>query len=184
MVQPRKLSSMPTQSNHPPETWDVLVGRVKDRWDRALVRIVPFSDVPDRFSKGAQICLAKGDNRELFSIEVSESKAGYFVCGLGLTSSEAADALIGAQVFVHRSMRPELPNGKLYPDEYIGMQLETEEGDPLGEVEEVLETPHHEVFVSKEALVPDVPQFIVAIQKNARKIIVRDVPGLRTSETE
>ena len=173
--------SIPT---HPPETWDVLVGRVKDRWDRALVRIVPFSDVPNRFAKGAQIVLAKGDNRELFTIEVSESKAGYFVCGLGLTSSEAADALIGAQAFVHRSMRPELPGGKLYPDEYIGMRLETTEGESLGEITEVLETPHHEVFVSEEALVPDVPAFIVSVQKDERKIIVRDSPGLRVSDLD
>ena len=175
---------MSTQPNHPPETWDVLVGRVKDRWDRALVRISPFSDVPNRFAKGAQIVLVKGENRELFTIEISEAKAGYFVCGLGLTSSEAADALIGAQVFVHRSMRPELANGKLYPDEYIGMTLETPEGESLGEVEEVLETPHHEVFVSKEALVPDVPAFIVSVQKDARKIIVRDSPGLRVSDLD
>lgn len=175
---------MSIQSNYPPETWDVLVGRVKDRWDRALVRIVPFSDVPDRFAKGAQLCLVKGANRELFTIELSNYKAGYHVCGLGLTSSEAADALIGAEVFVHRSMRPELASGKLYPDEYIGMQLETQDGDSLGEVEEVLETPHHEVFVSSQALVPDVPQFVIRVEKEARKIIVRDAPGLRLSERD
>jgi len=160
------------------------VGRVKDRWDRALVRIVPFSDVPGRFKQGAQLCLVKGEGRELFTVEVSEAKAGYFVCGLGLTSSEQADALIGAQVFVHRSMRPALPGGKLYPDEYIGMRLETEAGEDLGEVEEVLETPHHEVFVSNEALVPDVSAFIVRVEREAAKIIVRDVPGLRLSDME
>ena len=175
---------MPTPPEFPPETWDVLVGRVKDRWDRALVRITAYSDVPGRFARGARLCLVKGEARELFTVEISDYKAGYFVCGLGLTSSEQADALIGAQVFVHRSMRPALPDGKLYPDEYIGMRLETEAGEDLGEVEEVLETPHHEVFASDTALVPDVPQFIVRVERSVGKIIVRDVPGLRLSETE
>ncbi len=167
---------------YPPETWDVLVGRVKDRWDRALIRIVPYSDVPTRFVKGAQICLVKGENRELFTIEISNYKAGYFVCGVGLTSSEQADALIGSEAFVHRSMRPALANGRLYPDEYIGMQIETEAGEALGEIEEVLETPHHEVFVTSQVLVPDVPEFIVAVHKEAGKIVVRDAAGLRAEE--
>ncbi len=172
---------MPDQ-NYPPETWDVLVGRVKDRWDRALVRIVPFSDVPKRFGKGAQICLVKGENREIFTIEISNYKAGYFVCGIGLTSSEQADALIGAEVFVHRSMRPALPDGQLYPDEYIGMQIETEEGESLGEIEEVLETPRHEVFVTSQVMVPDVPEFVVSVQKEAGKVVVRNAAGLQASE--
>lgn len=159
------------------------MGRVKDRWDRALVRITSYSDVPNRFAQGGQICLVKGDNREIFTIEFSNYKAGYFVCGLGLTSSEQADALIGSEVFVHRSMRPALPDGRLYPDEYIGFTIETEAGESLGEVEEVLETPHHEVFATPDALVPDIPEFIVAVQKEASKIIVRDVPGLRSSES-
>ena len=173
-----------SDTNYPPETWDVLVGRVKDRWDRALVRIVPYSDVPKRFAKGAQVCLVKGDNRELFTIEISNFKAGYFVCGIGLTSSEQADALIGSEVFVHRSMRPALPDGGLYPDEYIGLQVETEDGEALGEIEEVLETPHHEVFVTPQVMVPDVPEFVVSVNKEAGKVIVRDVPGLRPAESE
>lgn len=173
---------MSTQPNHPPETWDVLVGRVKDRWDRALVRIISFSDVPDRFAKNAQICLVKGESREIFTIEVSNFKAGYFVCGLGLTSSEQADALIGSQAFVHRCMRPELPEGQFYPDEYIGMKVETEDGEDLGEVEEVLETPNHDVYATPLALIPAVPQFVVSVSKADRKIIVRSVEGLKIGE--
>ncbi len=173
---------MSTEVSFPLETWDVLVGRVKDRWDRALVRILPFSDVPRRFAAGKQICLAKGASRELFTIEFSNAKAGYWVCGLGLTSSEQADALIGAEVFVHRSMRPALPDGQFYPDEYLGMTIETEGGENLGEVEEVLETPHHDVYATPIALIPAVPQFIVSVSKAERKIIVRDVEGLKIAD--
>lgn len=173
---------MSTQPNFPPQTWDVLVGRVKDRWDRALVRIIPFSDVPGRFAKNAQICLVKGESRELFTIEVSNFKAGYFVCGLGLTSSEQADALIGSEAFVHRSMRPELPEGEFYPDELIGMKVETEQGEDLGEVEEVMETPHYDIYATATAMIPAVPEFIVSKDKTSGKIIVRSVEGLKTSE--
>jgi len=173
---------MSTEAEFPPETWDVLVGRVKDRWDRALVRIIPFSDVPKRFAQGATICLAKNTSRELFTIEFSNYKAGYWVCGLGLSSSEQADALIGAEAFVHRSMRPPLPEGKLYPDEYLGMTVETQSGENLGEVEEVLETPHHDVYATPLALIPAVPQFIVSVSKTEGKIIVRDVEGLKIAD--
>ncbi len=173
---------MSTEPNYPPETWDVLVGRVKDRWDRALVRIIPFSDVPGRFAKGANLCLAKGSSREIFTVEVSNFKAGYHVCGLGLTSSEQADALLGSEVFVHRSMRPELPEGEFYPDELIGMKVETEDGEDLGEVEEVMETPHYDIYETPKAMIPAVPEFIVSKDKASGKIIVKGVAGLKIRE--
>lgn len=51
--------------------WDVLVGRIKGRWDVAKLRIQPFSDVKGRFGVGAKLCAVQDDKRHF--LEVRES---------------------------------------------------------------------------------------------------------------
>lgn len=173
---------------HPPEvladlkSWDVLVGRVKGRWDHANLRVVPFSDVKGRFGPGALLCAEKEGVRRLLKVRESKPKDRGWVCDCELRTSEEADALIGAQLFIHRSMRPVLPDDEFYPDELLGMRVQTEEGDDWGEVEELLEAPHHDVLVTPRALIPNVDEFVVSKSKKDGIIVVRAVPGLLSDE--
>jgi 16S rRNA processing protein RimM len=166
------------------KSWDVLVGRVKGRWDHANLRVVPFSDVEGRFSAGAKLCAEKDGVRRLLSVRESKPKDRGWVCDCDLRTSEEAEALIGAQLFVHRSMRPALPDDEFYPDELIGMRVQTEEGADWGEVEELLEMPQHDVLVTPRALIPNVDEFVVSKNKAEKRIVVRDVPGLLNDSSD
>ena len=48
------------------------------------------------------------------------------------------------------------------------------------EIEEVLETPNHDVYVTPKAMIPAHPDFIVSRDMEAKVITVRDVEGLMT----
>ena len=160
--------------------WDVLVGRVKGRWDHAKLRIQPFSEVEGRFDAGATLCIAPVEGaRRLVKVRESTFKNKMWICDCDLLTSEEADALVNGEVYVDVSMRPELGEGEFYPDEIIGMHLMTEGGDDLGEIEEIMETPANDVYVTTQAMVPDVPEWIVRIDGEKRAVIVRDDPGLR-----
>ena len=160
--------------------WDVLVGRVKGRWDHAKLRIQPFSEVEGRFDAGATLCVAPvAGARRLVKVRESTFKNKMWICDCDLLTSEEADALINGEVYVDVSMRPELGEGEFYPDEIIGMHLMTEGGEDLGEIEEIMETPANDVYVTAQAMVPDVPEWIVRIDGEKRAVIVRDDPGLR-----
>ena len=166
----------------PPEIndWDVLVGRVKGRWDHAKLRIQPFSEVEGRFDAGATLCVAPVEGaRRLVEVRESTFKNKMWICDCDLLTSEEADALVNGEVYVDVSMRPELGEGEFYPDEIIGMHLMTEGGEDLGEIEEIMETPANDVYVTAQAMVPDVPAWIVRIDGEKRAVIVRDDPGLR-----
>lgn len=156
------------------DDWDVLVGRIKGRWDVAKLRIQPFSEVKGRFGAGAKLCAVQDGKRHLLEVRTSNPKNGLWVCDCGLTSSDVADALVGAEVFVHRSMRPQLPEGEFYPDEIIGMRIAGEDGEDLGEVEEVLDSPAHDIYVTSKAMVPAVPEFILRIDGKSRVVTVRN----------
>ena len=162
-------------------SWDVLVGRVKDRWDKSKLRVQAFSDVENRFAASAQLCAEKDGARQLLTIQNSQLKAGFWVCDFNLPDSPSADALIGAQLFITRAMRPALPDGEFYPDELIGMQVKTETGELLGEVEEVLETPHYEILAlaNSDLMIPVVEEFVVSIDGENRQIWVQNIENLR-----
>ncbi len=159
-------------------SWDVLVGRVKGHWDKASLRIVPFSDVPNRFAAGAKLCAEIEGKRTLLEVKASRAKDGGWICDCGLPSTEAAQSLTGAQLFIHKSMRPQTQEGEFYLDELFGMRVVSKSGQELGEIEEVLETPAHDIYVTPRAMIPAVPDFIVSTDWEKRVVTVRDVEGL------
>lgn len=163
-------------------SWDVLVGRIKGHWDKASLRIQPFSDVPNRFAAGARLCAEIGGKRALLEVKTSRAKDGGWICDCGLLSTEAAQSLVGAQLFIDKSMRPPTQEGEFYVDELFGMRVVSESGQEWGEIEEVLETPAHDIYVTPRAMIPAVPDFIVSTDWQARVVTVRDVEGLMRGE--
>lgn len=159
-------------------TWDVLVGRVRGRWDKASLRVQPFSDVKNRFAAGAQLCAVQKAKRTLLEIKSSRAKDGGWICDCALPSTEVAEALIGAELFVHKSMRPAPQDGEFYVDQLFGMRVVTDAGQDLGEIEEVMETPAHDVYVTPRAMIPAHPDFVLGIDWEKRVVTVRDVAGL------
>ena len=161
--------------------WDVLVGRVKGRWDHARLRIAPFSEVEGRFGAGAELCVApQSGARRLLKVREAEWKNGAWICDCDLLTSEEAEALKGADVFVDSSMRPELPPGEFYVDQLLGMRVQTEDGEDWGEIEEILESAAHPTLVTARAMIPDVPEWVIGIDGEARIVTVKGDPGLLT----
>lgn len=163
-------------------TWDVLVGHVVGDWDRAGLKVKPFSDAPNRFAAGARFCVEQNGQRRLLEVKTSRAIGHTFVLDVGLKTPEEAASFKGAQLFIHRSMRAPLPEGEFYVTDMLGMKVVTENGDELGKVEEILETPAHDVYVTPHAMIPAHEQFVVQRDWENHTLIVRDVAGLRTDE--
>lgn len=163
-------------------TWDVLVGRVRGHWNKADLKIQPFSTAPGRFDVGKQLCVVVENRRQLLTIKSSKFSGNHWICDVGFMQTVQAEALKGAELFIHSTMRVPLPEGEFYPDELLGWRVVTENGEELGEIEEVLETPAHDVFETPLAMIPDVPDFIIEKNADQKLIRVRDVPGLKFEE--
>jgi 16S rRNA processing protein RimM len=163
--------------------WNVLVGRVSGTWDRASLKVQPFSTTPGRFDTGAKLCAASGAQRRLLTVQSSRKTGHSWILDCGLSTPAEAEALRGAELFIHPSMRPPLPEGEFYLDELLGMRVQTEAGEDLGEIEEVLETPAHDVYVTPLAMIPGHAEFVVKTDFDNKVLIVRDVSGLRTDNS-
>jgi 16S rRNA processing protein RimM len=151
-------------------------------WDRALLKVQPFSPNDKYFEPGESLCAATLQGRRLLRVRESEVRGKAYILDCGLTTTDEANALLKTELFVHPQMRPELPPDEFYLDELIGLKVMTENGDDWGEIVEVIESPAHNVYVTKCAMIPGHPDFIVKTDWENRVLTVREVPGLRTDE--
>ncbi|MDO6426358.1 ribosome maturation factor RimM [Thalassotalea sp. 1_MG-2023] len=62
---------------------------------------------------------------------------------------DVAQTLVSSEIFVDKTMLPELPEGEFYWRDLIGMTVVTDKGYDLGEVSDLLETGSNDVLVVK-----------------------------------
>lgn len=136
------------------------MGRVTGHWDRASLRIISYSDTPGRFGVDAVVCAVKDGKRRVLKVLSSRRQGKHLILDCGLTPHVALE-LKDAELYVHVSMRPVLPEGEFYTDQILGMKVQTEAGRDLGEVEEVLETPAHDIYCTAQVMIPAVPEYIL-----------------------
>jgi ribosomal 30S subunit maturation factor RimM len=61
-----------------------------------------------------------------------------------------------------------------YTDQILGMKVQTETGRDLDEVEEILETPAHDIYCTSQVMIPAVPEYILKRDFESNVIIVPD----------
>lgn len=100
----------------------------------------------------------------------------------GVADRTAAEKLRGARLFVRRERLPKLPRGEYYTFEILGLEVETEDGQKLGRVENIFSTGANDVYEvrkgKKEILIPAVDNVIMKIDLKAGLIIVRLLDGM------
>ena len=96
-----------------------------------------------------------------------------------VTDRNGAEALLGCSVFIKESERALLPEGEYYVDQLLGLDVVADTGRPFGKLSDVLSSPAHDVYVTDGgAMIPVAGDYIIDINLDERKIVVRDVPGL------
>ena len=93
----------------------------------------------------------------------------------GCDDREAADALRGAEVAVSREALGEADEGTYYQVDLVGLEVVEEGGEKLGVVEGFFETGDTSVMVVKgtrERMIPFVPEYVKAVDREARRITV------------
>ncbi|HXF83021.1 MAG TPA: ribosome maturation factor RimM [bacterium] len=161
----------------------VVVGRViRPHGVRGEMRVAPDTDFPERLTMLGQAVLIVEERTEPVRIEaVRRAGDAVLVKIAGIDTPEAAARWRGAALAVPRELAAPLPAGRHYVGEVLGLRVETEDGDALGTVAEILRTPAHDVYVvrgAREILIPAIASVVLRIDPAAGRIIVRLLPGL------
>jgi 16S rRNA processing protein RimM len=140
------------------------------------------TDFPDRIKAGRKVYL--GEKRETATFEsVREHGQGLLVRLHGYDTPEAVGRFRNHWVYVQSSEVPPLPKGKYYKYELVGLRVVEENGNPLGELTEILETGANDVYIvrredGKEILLPAIPPVVLHVDMTSRVMTVHLIDGL------
>ncbi|MGM9585998.1 MAG: ribosome maturation factor RimM [Candidatus Limivicinus sp.] len=141
------------------------------------VKIEVWLDSP-QFLKSFKRCFI--DKREVKLLSARVHK-GFLIAKLqGVEDVNAAMALKGRTVFIDRT-DARLPKGAFFLQDIIGASVVDEQGNEIGKLTDVMETPASNVYVVKgerEHLIPAVPEFIMSTDAENGIITVHLIEGM------
>jgi 16S rRNA processing protein RimM len=159
------------------------------------VKVFPETDDPGRFAGLDRVFVGPSSSQARpFRVETVRYQypKGLVVVLLGLEEvegREAAEALVHQRVYASQADLPPLAEGEVYLHDLVGMTVvEVDEagapvGEPLGVVRDVLEGLAQDLVAvarggQPDVLVPDVPEIVVGVDKEGRRLLVRPPEGL------
>lgn len=163
---------------------DVAIGvLLKPRGIQGEVFCKPLTDFVERF-EGLKTVTAvlPGGRHEVLQVERSRLYGNRLAIKFeGVDSPEATRVYRNALLVVPKDDTFDLPDDTFYVYEIVGMMVETESGEGVGPVKEVLSLPGNDVYVvdrkGEEVLIPAAKD-LVTIDRDARKIVVQSLEGL------
>lgn len=162
----------------------VAVGRItRAHGVQGELAVLVISEVPGRFADGETVWLE--DGRTLTVESSRPHKDRLLVRFREVQSREQAEALQRALLVVPESLSPELPEGSWWDHRIVGCALETDTGRALGTVHDVIHTAANDVWSAvddegTETLIPVLEDVILDVDMDAKRIVVREIPGLTT----
>ena len=159
----------------------VAVGRVNAAWGlRGHVKVTPFTSNPDRIRTGA-VLLVRGEPRAV--LDVRRPRGYPCVVFEGCEDAAAAAALRGAMIEIEDADLPALPDGEFYVHDLVGLAVVDADGEPLGELAEVIRTGANDVYLvrregARDALVPAIRDIVLGVDLEAGTMRIEVVPGL------
>lgn len=151
---------------------------------RGEVKVLPLTDIPDRFDSLAQVFIVLPNGEDLHE-EIIDSRPhnGFeYVQFAHRTSREDAESLVGGLIQVPRSASPELPEDVYYRFEILDAEVFTDDGQRLGTVVDILETGAHDVYVvcegEREYLIPAHQEIVRQIDREHGRIVIHPLEGL------
>lgn len=151
---------------------------------RGEVKVMPLTDVPERFKSLRRVFLVCGENspRKATVRAARAHKHGFVVRLAEAEDPEQAEALRGCYLMVPRSERVPLPEGQFYIDDLLGFRVVTESGQDLGTIQNVIQNPANDVYQTDVAMIPALKEVVVKVDLEAGEMVVRPPEGLLDPE--
>ncbi|MBI4634737.1 MAG: 16S rRNA processing protein RimM [Candidatus Rokubacteria bacterium] len=149
------------------------------------VRVAPLTDHPERLERIGECVLwdAARDEREPRRITAARRHGAAVLVRLeGCESVEAATALVGWLVALPRTEALPPPPGHFYPWQLEGCRVLGEDGREIGRVARIERSALQDLWVvrgeTREHLIPAVPEIVIDVDLEGRRIVIRPPEGL------
>lgn len=151
---------------------------------RGEVKVFPTTDDPNRFKDLKTVTLDTG--KELLPLTIQSVK--FFKRMVILKFKEYdnindIEPYKGRDLLIHRDQAVPLNEGEYFITDLVGLDVITDEGEPLGKLSEVLQTGANDVYVvkrpsGKDVLIPAIKSCILNVDLDAGQMKVHLLDGL------
>ncbi|MFW6380940.1 MAG: ribosome maturation factor RimM [Bacillota bacterium] len=163
----------------------IKIGKInRNQGNRGEVRVLPLTDIRERFLQLEGACLARGDDPPVFR-EIEDvwfHKQFVIIKFSGIDDIGQALELKDYFVMVPEAKLPVLPEGEFYVHNLLECQVYTESGRYLGRVIQVLDTGGADILViedeDQQYMVPFARQFISELRPGDKQLVIKPIPGL------
>jgi 16S rRNA processing protein RimM len=153
---------------------------------RGEVRVEIVTGYPERLEQHAAFYLAHPNSPEAvrrYPVEWLRLHQDVALLKLvGCDTRNAAEDLRGMLVQIPIEDAVPLEEGEYYLYQVVGVQVETEDGEQLGHVVEVLDTGANDVYIVQgprgQVLLPAIKDVVLELDLDMRRLVVRLMPGL------
>lgn len=154
---------------------------------RGEVKLFPSTDfAEERFARGSRLVLRSPDGKQTLPVEVLAARPHknlYIVRFAEFQSINEVERFRKWTLCIPRDELGELPEHEYYFHEIIGCAVETEEGEAIGTVTEILQPGANDVWVverpgKKPAYIPYIEQVVREVDPANKRIKVRLMEGL------
>ncbi|QDP40154.1 ribosome maturation factor RimM [Radiobacillus deserti] len=153
---------------------------------RGEVKVVRITDFEERFEKGQTLYWVSPEGGEPVSLTIDGHRIHK---QFDLLHFESYDSINDVERFkngllkVDESQLTQLEEGEYYYHQIIGCEVETEEGEYLGKIKEILSPGANDVWVvqrpkQKDLLIPYIEEIVVDINVNEKKVKINPMEGL------
>lgn len=174
----------------------VNIGKVvATQGNKGEVRVIPLTDFPNRFQNLKKVYLSPpfNDRRVLVRIEKPPVTAqiesvwhhkGFIILKIkGYDSISQAEELKSFLISIPKEKRIKLKKDEYYIDDLIGLKVESEQGDRLGRVVDVIRNPGNDIYVvrnKKELWIPAIKEVVKKIDLENKKMTIHMMEGLES----
>lgn len=154
---------------------------------RGEIKVRILTDYPERITQLENVYVAGSpdvESPDAYQVEHMRMHQDYGLLKFkGINSRNEADALRELYVMVARQDAIPLEEGEFYLYQLMGVTVQTDEGETLGEIVDLIETGANDVYVVNspeygEVLIPALEEVVLNINIEQRTMIVRLPDGL------
>jgi 16S rRNA processing protein RimM len=152
------------------------------------LKIYSYAESVSVFKPGSSILVSRaGKIEKNYTINWAKPHGKSILLSFkGIENRNAAEALIGSELFIERTALPELEEGVYYWVDIIGLSVFTTDNQYIGHVESIMATGGNDVYVVKdpnkndnnEILIPAIESVVLEIDFEHKRIRVNLPEGL------
>jgi 16S rRNA processing protein RimM len=154
----------------------IAVGRIDGAFGiKGQLKVTPLTDFVERFDEGRTLYL----DGEPLEIRSSQWHKNHFLLGFDeIPDATAAEKLQWKTLEADAEEEFELGEDEYRTKDLVGLLAVTEEGRPLGKVDQVLPYPAQDILVVGSLMVPAVKEFVKEVDLEGGKIVLRLLEGM------